>query len=134
MCKVLSHAFQSSNSPSPPVPFIKPTFRNFYFKLFFNPITKETMTNLQNTVKASESSFSGSVLLLIIRAPFWNSYWEIRAERHCGQKYGQFPKHCHRPFIHRFPLVYLCVSCKQHSEVFTEKFLFNQITTHKMAS
>ena len=73
-------------------------------------------------------------MLLIIRGPFWSSYCEIRAEPHCGQKHGQFPKHCHRPFIHRFPLVYLCVSCKQHSEVFTEKFLLNQITTHKMAS
>ena len=73
-------------------------------------------------------------MLLIIRAPFWSSYCEIRAEPHCGQKYGQFPKHCHRPFIHRFPLVYLRVSCNQHSGFFTEKFLRNQITTHKMAS
>ena len=65
-------------------------------------------------------------MLLIIIASFWSSYCEIRAEPHCGQKYGQFPKHCHRPFIHRIPLVYLCVSCKQHS-----RGLLNQI---KMAS
>ena len=33
-----------------------------------------------------------------------------------------------------FPLVYLCVLCKQQFGVFTEKFLVNEITTHKMAS
>ena len=37
-------------------------------------------------------------------------------------------------FIHRFPLVCLCVSCKQHFGVLAVKFLLNQITTHKMAS
>ena len=42
--------------------------------------------------------------------------------------------HSHRPFIHRFPLVSLCVSCKQHFGVLTVKFLHNQITIHKMAS
>ena len=72
-----------------------------------------------------ESSFSGSVLLLIIRAPFWSSYCEIPAEPHCAKNMANF---------HRFPLVYLRVSCNQHSGVFTEKFLRNQITTHKMAS
>ena len=64
----------------------------------------------------------------------WSSYCEIRAEPYCGQKYGQFAKQCHRPFIHRFPLVYLCVACKQHFGVLTVKFLLNLITTHKMES
>ena len=71
---------------------------------------------------------------MIIRATFWSSYYKIRAEPHSGPNYGQFAKHSHRPFIHRFPLVYLCVSCKQHFGVLTVKFLLNQITTHKMAS
>ena len=71
---------------------------------------------------------------MIIRATFWSSYYKIRAEPHCGPKYGQFAKHSHRPFIHLFPLVYLCVSCKQHFGVLTVKFLLNQITTYKMAS
>ena len=62
---------------------------------------------LSNT---AESSFSESILLLIISATFWSSYCEILAKPHCGPKYGPFLKHCHRRFIHRFPLVYLCVS------------------------
>ena len=56
---------------------------------------------------ALERSFTVSILLLIISATFWSSYCEIGAKRHCGQKYGQFLKHCHRPFIHRYPLLYL---------------------------
>ena len=99
-----------------------------------NPITKETMTNFQILSNAAESSCSGSILLLIISATFWSSYCEILAKPHCGPKYGPFLKHCHRRFIHRFPLVYLCVSWKQHFGVLTVKFLLNQITTHKMAS
>ena len=71
---------------------------------------------------------------MIIRATFWSSYYKIRAEPDCGLKYGQLAKHSHRPFIHRFLLVYLCVSCKQHLGVLAVKFLLNQITTHKMAS
>ena len=72
--------------------------------------------------------------MLMIRLTYWSSYCEICAEPYCGPIYGQFAKHCHRPFIHRFPLVYLYLSCKQHSGVFTEKFSLNQITTQKMAS
>ena len=83
---------------------------------------------------AAESSFSGSILLLIMSATSWSSYCEILAKPHCGPKYGPFLNHCHRPFIHRFPLVYLCVSCKQHFGVLTVKFLLNQMTTHKMTS
>ena len=63
---------------------------------------------------ASKSSFSGSLFLIIIRAAFWSSYYKIRAKPHCFPKYGQFAKHSQRPFIQLFPLVYLCVSCKQH--------------------
>ena len=74
---------------------------------------------------AVEWSFSVSILLLIIRATFWSSYCEIGAKPHCGQKYGQFLKHCHRPFIHRYPLVYLYIWCKQHFGVLTVKFLLN---------
>ena len=99
-----------------------------------NPIAKETMTNLQNTVKRLGIIVFRCVLLLIIRATFWSSYCEIRAQPHCRPKYGPFSKHCQRPFIHRFPLLYLCVSCKQHFGVLPVKFLLNQITTHKMAS
>ena len=83
---------------------------------------------------AAESSFAGSILLLIISATFWSSYCEILAKPHCGPNYGQFQKHFHRRFIHGFPLVYLCVSWKQHFGVLTVKLLVNQITTHKMAS
>ena len=90
-----------------------------------NPITKETMTNLQNTVKRlGIIVFSKYFAALIIRATFWSSYREICPELHCDPKYGQFAKHSDRPFIHRFPLVYLCVSCKQHFGVFTLKCLW----------
>ena len=100
-----------------------------------NPITKEAMTNLQNTVKRlGIIVFSKYFAALIIRATFWSSYREICPELHCDPKYGQFAKHSDRPFIHRFPLVYLCVSCKQHFGVLTVKSLLNQISTHKMAS
>ena len=100
-----------------------------------NPITKETMTNLQNTVKRlGIIVFSKYFAALIIRATFWSSYREICPELHCDPKYGQFAKHSDRPFIYRFLLVYLCVSCKQHFGVFTLKCLLNQIMTHKMAS
>ena len=71
---------------------------------------------------------------MIIRATFLSSYYKIRAEPHSGLKCGQFAKHSHRPFIHRFPLVSLYVSCKQHFGILTVKFLHNQITIHKMAS
>ena len=91
-----------------------------------NGITKETMTNLQNTVKRHGISFSGSILLQIIRVTFLSSYCEIRAKPHRGLKNGQFPKHCHRPFIYHFSLVYLYVSCKKHFGVLTVKFLLNQ--------
>ena len=71
---------------------------------------------------------------MIIRATFWSSYYKIRAEPYCCPKYGQFAKHSHRPFIHLFSVVYLCVSCKQHFGVLTVKFVLNQITTDKMTS
>ena len=92
------------------------------------------MTNLQNTVKRRgiivlRKCFAADYQCDILHVFLW-----IRAKTHCGQKYGQFLKHSHRPFIHRFPLVYLCVSCKQHFGVLTVKFLLNQITTYKMAS
>ena len=95
-------------------------------KFLLNGITKETMTNLQNTVKRHGISFSASILLPIITVTFWRCYCEIRAKPHRGLKNGQFPKHCHRPFIYRFSLVYLCVSCKKHFGVLTVKFLLNQ--------
>ena len=99
-----------------------------------NPFSKETMTNLQNTVQrlgiiVSRKYFAANhqsdilelSLLSSCRTPFWPKIW-------------QFARHCHRPFIERFSLVYLCVSCKQHFGVLPVKFLLNQITTHKMAS
>ena len=109
-------------------------FGTLTLKLLLSPVTKESMTNMQNTTNASESSFWGSVLLLIIRATFWNSYYKNCAEPHSGPKYGQFAKHCLLPFIHRSPLVYLCVTCKQLFVVLSVKYLLNQITIHKMAS
>ena len=96
-----------------------------------NPITKETMTNLRNTVKRrgiivfrkySAADYQCGILELLP----WNS-----PQTQFGLKYGPFLKHCHRRLIHRFPLVYLC---KQHFGVLTVKFLLNQITTEKMAS
>ena len=101
-------------------------FKTLTLKFLLNGITKETMTSLQNTVKRHGISFSGSILLPIITVTFWRSYCEIRAKPHRGLKNGQFPKHCHRPFIYRFSLVYLCVSCKKHFGVLTVKFLLNQ--------
>ena len=89
-------------------------FKTLTLKFLLNAITKETMTNLQNTVKRHGISFSGSILLPIIIVTFWSSYCEIRAKPHRGLKNGQFSKNCQRPFIYRFSLVYLCVSCKRH--------------------
>ena len=113
------------------MPFIKPIFWNSYFKILVEPHYEGNDDQLSN---AAESSFWGIILLFIIRATFWSFYCEIRAEPLCGLNYGAFAKHCHRPFIHRCPLVYLCVSCKQHFGVLTVKSLLNQISTHKMAS
>ena len=92
------------------------------------------MTNLQNTVKRRgiivfRKYFAADYQCDILDVLLW-----IRAKPHCGQKYGQFLKHCYRSFIHRFPLVYLCVSGKQHFGDLTVKFLVSWITTHKMAS
>ena len=69
-------------------------FKTLTLKFLLNGITKETMTNLQNTVKRHGISFSGSILLPIITVTFWRSYCEIRAKPHRGLKKGQFPKHC----------------------------------------
>ena len=92
------------------------------------------MTNLQNTVKRLKIIVLRKYFAADHQCDVLEPYYEIRAKPHCGQKYGQFLKHCHRPFIHCFPLVYLCVSCKQHFGDLTVKFLPNQITTYKMAS
>ena len=72
-------------------------FRTLTLKFLLNPIMKETITYCKTLSNASESSFLGSFLLLIIRATLWSSYCEICAERHCGPKYGQFSKHCETP-------------------------------------
>ena len=93
----------------------------------------ETITNFLKYCQTLRNRFQ-RVLLLIIRETFGSSYSENGAQHHFGLKYGKFAKHCHRRFIHRFPLVYLCVLCKQQFGVFTEKFLVNEITTPKMAS
>ena len=91
-----------------------------------NPITKEAMTNLQNTVKRRRIIvFSKYFAALIIRATFWSSYREICPELHCDPKYGQYAKHSDRPFIHRFPLVYLCV----HVSNILESLLWNVYLT-----
>ena len=88
------------------MPFIKPIFWNSHFKILVESHYKGNDDQFAKKLSnASESSFSGSILLLIIRATFWSCYCEIRNKPHCGPKYGQFPKHCHRPFILRFPLV-----------------------------
>ena len=112
---------------------------NRHFKLLLSnspwiPLRRKRWPICEILSNAAESSFSGSILLLIISATFWSSYCEILAKPHCGPKYGPFLKHCHRRFIYGFPLVYLCVSWKQHFGVLTVKFLLKQITTYKMAS
>ena len=91
------------------------------------------MTNLQNTVKRLKIIVFRKYFAADHQCDILELYSKIRAKPHCGSKYAQFLKHCHKPFIHRFPLVYLCVQRKQHFGVLTVKFLPNQITTHKMA-
>ena len=114
--------------------FIKPTFLNCYFKILVEPDYDGNDDQFAKYCQTLRNHCFQGVLLLIIRATFWSSYSENGAEHHFGLKYGQFAKHCHRRFFHRFPLVYLCVLCKQQFGVFTEKFLVNEITTLKMAS
>ena len=114
--------------------FIKPTFLNCYFKILVEPDYDGNDSQFAKYCQTLRNHRFQGVLLLIIRATFWSSYSENGAKHHFGLKYGQFAKHCHRRFIHRFPLVYLCVLCKQKFGVFSEKFLVNEITTHKMAS
>ena len=114
--------------------FIKPTFLNCYFKILVEPDYDGNDNQFAKYCQTLRNHRFQGVLLLIIRATFWSSYSENGAKHHFGLKYGQFAKHCHRRFIHRFPLVYLCVLCKQKFGVFSEKFLVNEITTHKMAS
>ena len=108
-------------------------FGTLTLKFLLNRITKETITNLQNTVKrfgvvvfrkCFAAHHQSDILELFLWNPRRTPMWK---------KYGQFAKHCHRNFIHRFPLVCLFVSCKQRFGVFTERFLLNQITSHKMA-
>ena len=114
--------------------FIKPTFLNCYFKILVELDYNGNDDQFAKYCQTLRNHRFQGVLLLIIRATVWTFYSENGAEHHFGLKYGQFAKHCHRRFIHRFPLVYLCVLCKQQFGVFTEKFLVNEITTHKMAS
>ena len=114
--------------------FIKPTFLNCYFKILVEPDYDGNDDQFAKYCQTLRNHRFQGVLLLIIRATFWSSYSENGAKHHFGLKYGQFAKHCHRRFIHRFLLVYLCVLCKQKFGVFSEKFLVNEITTHKMAS
>ena len=93
------------------------------------------MTNLQNIVKSlgifvfrkcfAADHQSGVLEVLLSnsrRTPLWPKMWPISTT--LSQAF----------FIHRFPLVYLRVSCKPQSGVFTKKFLLNQITTEKMVS
>ena len=111
------------------MPFINPIFWNSYFEILVEPHYEGNDDQF-----AKHCQTPRNVLLLIIRATFWSYYFSVHAEPHSDPKYDQFAKHSHKPFIHRFPLVCLCVSCKQHFGVLAVKFLLNQITTHNMAS
>ena len=98
---------------------------------------------------AAESSFSGSILLLIISATFWSSYCEICAKRKrwpicqilslasksfdCGPKNGQFVKHWHSFVNHRYQLTLWCLPPERHFEAVTVKLSLNVITTKEIA-
>ena len=106
MCKVLSHASQSLHSPSFWCLSSKRHFGTLTLKFLLNPITKETMTNLQNTVKRLKhchkpfifiSSFSSSYFVLSMIVTFFSFYCEILAEPYYGPKDNQFPKHSQTP-------------------------------------
>ena len=90
-----------------------PHFGPITLKFLLNPITKETMTNLQNTIKRLGIIVFWKSFANDHQSDIQNFYYKIRAEPNCGPKYGQFPTHSHKPF--------------------SVKFLPNQITTHKMA-
>ena len=63
------------------MPLIKTTFWNSYFKIFIEPHYEGNDDQFAKyCLKASESSFPGSVMLLIIMATFWSSYYKICAE------------------------------------------------------
>ena len=115
-------------------------------KFLLNPVTKETMTNLQNTVKrlgiivfrkcfaadhqsdvlelllhASESSFWPRCLVPCIRTTFCRSFVKILAEPNCGSKDGQFIKHWHTPVNQRFQLDLWRLPSERHFEALTVK-------------
>ena len=97
-------------------------FGTLTFKFYWTPLPRIWWPIYQIHSNASESSPTESVLLLIIIATFGSSYYKIHTEPHSGPKYGQFAKHCHRPFFHRFSLVFFFVSCTQHFRILTVKF------------
>ena len=111
ICKVLSHASKSSHSPRFLVPFIKPTFWNCYFQILVEPHYDGNDEQFAKYCPTPRNNRFQEVFCC------WSSV------RHFGaltvkfapnpivaKNMANFLKHCHRPFIHCFPLVYLCVS------------------------
>ena len=81
-------------------------FGTLTLKLLLNPITKETMTNLQNTVKRLKhchkpfifiSSFPSSYFVLPMIVTFWSFYGKILAEPYYCPKNNQIPKQSQTP-------------------------------------
>ena len=100
-------------------------FGTLTLKFILNPITKDMMINLQNTVKrlgiiVFRKCFAADHHTDILEFFLWN----LRRTPLCPQ-YGQFAKHSHRPLIRPFPLVYFSVLCTEHFGVLTLKCLLN---------
>ena len=104
VCRVLSHAPQSSFSPSFLVPFIKPTFWNSYFKILVEP-----------HYEGNDDQF----------AKYWNSYFKIFVE---PRYQGKLPRN------HRFEEVFCCWSSERHFEILTIKIAPSPILAQNMAN
>ena len=59
---------------------------------------------------ASKSSFSASLMVLIIKATFWSPYGKIFTKTITTQKMANFQKNCHSPLNNCFELGLWCLS------------------------
>ena len=103
-------------------------------KFSLNLITKQKISNLQNTVRRLIIIFLSLFSLLIMRASIWIPYGKNLAESRYDQKDDQFGMYCHTPLNLRFLLVFWCLSSNQHFGILIRKFLLNPITKETMTN
>ena len=127
-------------------------FGVFTVKFSLNSITAQNIANLGNTVRCLKIILLSLFFLLIFSASTWRPYGRNLANTREDKKTTNLQSTITRlsiflffqlfqclssnrslerhfrvltvklRFIHRFSMAYLCLSCKQHFEVFTVKF------------